>query len=75
MVLSFPCRILCVLALLSATETPEELSVIHSIAAEPPNSGTENKGALAKQNKNKMVGPICKDKNYFIVFSYTHAFH
>ena len=51
MVLSFPCKILCVLALLSATDTPDELNVIHSIAAEPPNNGAENKGALAKTIK------------------------
>ena len=49
MVLSFPCRILGVLPLLSATDTPEELSVIHSIVAEPRNSGSESRGALRKK--------------------------
>ena len=44
--LSFPCKILGALPLLSATDTPDELNVIHSIAAEPPNSGTDRRGAL-----------------------------
>ena len=30
----------------TATDTPDELSVIHSIAAEPPNNGADRSGAL-----------------------------
>lgn len=50
-VLSFPCKILGALPLLSATDTPDELSVIHSIAAEPPNSGTDRSGALMESQQ------------------------
>lgn len=49
-VLSFPCKILG-LPLLSATDTPDELSIIHSIAAEPPNSGTDRRGALMESQQ------------------------
>ena len=50
-VLSFPCRIRGILPWLLETNTPDELSVIHSTAAEPPNSGTENRGALMEKKK------------------------
>lgn len=50
-VLSFPCKILGALPFLSATDTPDELSVIHSIAAEPPNSGTDRSGALMESQQ------------------------
>ena len=46
MVVSFPWNNLFVCPWLSATDTPEGLRVIHSIVASPPNSGTENRGAL-----------------------------
>ena len=49
--LSFPCKILDALPLLSATDTPDELSVIHSIAAEPPNSGADRSGALMESQQ------------------------
>ena len=49
--LPFPCKILGVLPLLSATATPDELSVIHSIVAEPPNNGIDRRGALNKSQQ------------------------
>ena len=54
-VLPFPCKILGLLPLLSATDTPDELSVIHSIVAEPPKSGIDSRGALnnGKDNNGK----------------------
>ena len=50
-VLSFPCRIRGILPWLLETNTPDELSVIHSTAAEPPNRGTENRGALMEKKR------------------------